>query len=552
MMTAAVLAAVIFFLLFSLPPPPRFVQVEDPALRQRTIAGAYHVHSVRSDGSGNRETIAAASARAGLKFVIITDHGDGTRVPDAPAYIAGVLCIDAVEVSTTGGHYVALGLGPAPYPLGGEAGAVIEDVARLGGFGFAAHPDSNRPELAWSDWSLPFDGIEWVNADSEWRNETRPRLVRVVFDYLVRPGPALASLLDRPVGNLAQWDALTSARQVSSIAGHDAHGGLGRSAEYRGTRQSTWLPGIPSYEASFRSFSTRVVLERAPTGDAAGDASMVLAAIRAGRMFTSIDAIAAPALLDFHAVRGPTHASMGDTLTPGPASFTVTAPVPPGARTVLLHNGEPLGQADGGGLNVEVAAAEGAYRVEVLVPRSPGNPPIPWILSNPIYFQQARAAVQPSETAPSVPLPPGIAWHVEKDRGSSGSVVESPAEVTFFYRLRGPSRTSQFAAAVAELQGRAAASGAVTFSASALRPARVSVQLRYAGGERWGRSVYLDSTPRDIVVPIAGMRPADHQIGRQPAATVAVSLLFVVDLTNALPGAANTVHISNVGFAPAP
>jgi hypothetical protein len=552
MMTAAALAAVIVFLLVSLPPEPRFVQIADAALAQRTVAGAYHVHSVRSDGSGDRQAIAAAAARAGLKFVIITDHGDGTRVPDPPAYIAGVLCIDAVEISTTGGHYVALGLGLAPYPLGGEAGAVIEDVSRLGGFGFAAHPDSSRPELAWSDWTLPFDGIEWMNADSEWRNETRPRLARVVFDYLLRPGPALASILDRPVANLAHWDALTSTRQVSSIAGHDAHGGIGRSAEYRGTGQSTWLPGVPSYEASFRSFSTRVVLEGGLSGDALADASMLLAAIRAGRMFTSIDAIAAPALLDFGAVRGPTRVSMGDTVAPGPASFKVNAPVPEGARTVLLHNGEPLAQADGGALALEVAAAEGAYRVEMLVHGSPGNPPVPWMLSNPIYFRETQAALHPPNPLRSVPLAEGMSWHVEKDRGSTGSVVTSPAEVAFYYRLRGPSRTSQFAAAVAELQGRAAATGAITFTAAAVRPARLSVQLRYAGGQRWARSIYLDPTPRDIVVPIAAMRPADHQIGRQPAATAAVSLLFVVDLTNALPGAANTVRISNVGFAPAP
>ena len=191
---------------------------------------------------------------------------------------------------------------------------------------------------------------------------------------------------------------------------------------------------------------------------------------------------------------------MGDTAAPGPASFAVSAPVPQGARTVLLHNGEPLAQADGGALTVQVAAAEGAFRVELLVPGSPGNPPIPWILSNPIYFEQARGALHPANTPPGVPLPPGIAWHIEKDRGSSGSVVTSAAEAVFFYRLRGPSRTSQFAAAVAELQGRAPATGAVTFSASAVRPARLSVQLRYAGGERWGRSVYLDSTPRDLVV----------------------------------------------------
>ena len=392
-----------------------------------------------------------------------------------------------------------------------------------------------------------------MNADSEWRNETRVRLARVVFDYFVRPGPALASMLDRPVSNLAHWDALTSTRQVSSIAGHDAHGGIGRSAEYRGTGQSGWVPGVPSYEASFRSFSTRVVLERGLTGDASADAAMLLAAIRRGRMFTIIDGVAAPALLDFHAVRGAARASMGDTIAPGPASFSVNAAAPSEARIVLLRNGDLLAQASGGALTLDVPAAEGAYRVEVLVPGAPGDPPVPWMVSNPIYFQRTLAApLHPSDPPASVPLPPGISWHVEKDRGSTASVITSPGEVAFFYRLRGPGRSSQFAAAAAELQGRATETGAVTFTAAAVRPARVSVRLRYSGGERWAHSVYLDATPRDIVVPIGAMRPADHQIGRQPAATTAVSLLFVVDLTNALPGSANTVRISRVGFAPAP
>ena len=44
------------------------------------------------------------------------------------AYLHGVLCIDGVEISTDDGHYVALGLGPTPYPLGGAAAAVVEDV----------------------------------------------------------------------------------------------------------------------------------------------------------------------------------------------------------------------------------------------------------------------------------------------------------------------------------------------------------------------------------------------------------------------------------------
>ena len=62
-----------------------------------------------------------AAARAGLKFVVFTDHGDATATPEPPAYRSGVLCLDAVEISTAGGHYIALDMPTAPYPLGGEA-----------------------------------------------------------------------------------------------------------------------------------------------------------------------------------------------------------------------------------------------------------------------------------------------------------------------------------------------------------------------------------------------------------------------------------------------
>ena len=109
---------------------------------ERTVRGRLPRPQRHSDGAGGRrDAIAAAAARAGLRFVIFTDHGDGTRAPEAPRRTShGVLCIDAVEISTNGGHYVALDMRPSTYPLGGEASAVVEDVRRLGGFGIAAHP----------------------------------------------------------------------------------------------------------------------------------------------------------------------------------------------------------------------------------------------------------------------------------------------------------------------------------------------------------------------------------------------------------------------------
>ena len=93
------------------------------------------------------EVVPAAAARVGLKFIVFTDHGDATRRPDAPAYRSGVLCLDGVEISTTGGHYIALDMPASPFPLGGEPRDVVEDVQRLGGFGIVAHPDSPKTEL---------------------------------------------------------------------------------------------------------------------------------------------------------------------------------------------------------------------------------------------------------------------------------------------------------------------------------------------------------------------------------------------------------------------
>ena len=116
--------------------------------RRPAVRGAIHVHTRRSDGTGTPEEWPRPRPRAGLKFVILTDHGDGTREPARPAYRNGVLFIDAVEISTEDGHVVALGLPQTPYPLGGEARDVVEDVARLGGMSIAAHPGSPKPSCA--------------------------------------------------------------------------------------------------------------------------------------------------------------------------------------------------------------------------------------------------------------------------------------------------------------------------------------------------------------------------------------------------------------------
>jgi hypothetical protein len=186
--------------------PPRALVVAPEVESQSTVRGAVHIHTRRSDGTGTVGQVARAAARAGLSFIVLTDHGDGTTPPEPPSYQDGVLVIEAVEISTDGGHVVAIGLRQSPYPLGGEARDVVEDVHRLGGWAMAAHPGSPKPELAWQDWTVPIDGVEWLNGDSEWRDERMISLLRVLAAYPFRRAEALVTLLDRPLPVMQRWD----------------------------------------------------------------------------------------------------------------------------------------------------------------------------------------------------------------------------------------------------------------------------------------------------------------------------------------------------------
>ena len=301
---AALVAAICVFSGLTL--PPRRVTLAPSA--DGTVPGILHIHTDRSDGRSTPDEIAAAAARAGARFIVFTDHGDATRPPDAPVYRSGVLCLDGVEISTTGGHYIALDMPAAPYPLAGEPRDVVEDVRRLGGFGIAAHPDSPKAELRWSDWDAPIDGVEWINPDTSWRVHaasgwrSRFRLLEGLLHYPIRPAETLAGLLTGFEDAMARWNALASRRPVVGIAGVDAHAKLElRNADPGDNRFS--IP-LPSYEASFRLLSVHVTPERplsGASGDAAADAALVMRAIRAGHLYTAIDGLASPPAFEFTA-----------------------------------------------------------------------------------------------------------------------------------------------------------------------------------------------------------------------------------------------------------
>ncbi len=565
-MTARLLAVVVLGLAAAglfVSLPPRAQPLPSGGRPAGDVRGVVHIHTRRSDGGGTVDDVARAAARAGLGFVVLTDHGDGTRRPDPPAYLHGVLVIDAVEVTTFDGHVLALGIGQAPYRLGGRGADVVEDINRLGGFAVAAHVDSAKRSLRWRAWDAALTGFEWLNGDSEWRDESRTALLSLLLRYPFRAPEALARVLDRPETTLTRWDEMLRTRRLVAIAAADAHARVGGSDE---DDPKWWrrlsLP-IPGYASLFQSFST-VTTGVQLTGDAALDAAAVLGALRVGHSYSVVDALASNGWLRVRAT-GPAGvvAGPGDDLPPtGDATsmvrFDIDLPVAAGARVRLLRDGAVVREGMGAALQADVPATPAAYRVEVLLDGAPGAPPVPWIVSNPVFVgrgpEWGRAATVSTDPVPGgadipVHVASTAAWAAEQSERSQAEIEAvrqgSFNAALFRFALTGTASSAPFAAVALPIDGLHEAD-TIALRARADRPLRVSVELRGpAGGRegRWRRSVYLDETARELRVPVSSLAPAGPADAAAPDPQSVRSLLVVVDGVNAAPGQAGQIWI---------
>lgn len=555
----AVLAVAALVLLLALPKAPRELPPLGEGLKA-PVRGVIHVHTNRSDGTASVDEVLRAAARAALQFVIVTDHGDATRAPDLPDYRNGVLYIDAVEISTWDGHALALGLPKAAYPLGGEARDVVEDIHRVGGIAIAAHPGSAKPDLRWNDWSTPLDGIEWLNADSEWRDDRPWTLAHALLTYPFRPPQALALLLDRPEPVLRQWNALTRERRVVAVAGSDAHARVGARSLGEPYDSSGSLH-FPSYANSFREFSIGLS-DTTLTGNADTDARRVIDAIRAGHVYSTVDALGGPASLRFVATSGSKTASMGEALPAGGAvHLHVDADAPEDATITLFRDGVAAASARGSRLDHDAPQGPAVYRVEIALPDAPGAPSVPWMLSNPIYVGRGGDDPVNQTGAPSRNFTtvydggPARGWRIEKSSASDAAldVIGSigGTQLLLRYAISGTADESPYAAFVMPATTAIQMFERLVFTARANRPMRLSVQLRETGeeGRRWRRSVYLDSTPRTITIAFNDFRSVGSTNAPGLDLSKIESILFVVDTVNTKLGSSGEIQVDDIRYA---
>ncbi|HEY2940995.1 MAG TPA: CehA/McbA family metallohydrolase [Vicinamibacteria bacterium] len=544
------------------PRPVEGAALEDGFTR---VSGVVHVHTTLSDGGGTPEQVAAAAKRAGLRFVIITDHNNLDAKPFEGEH-DGVLVLVGTEISTTAGHVVGLGIPDPVFRFSGDALDALDDVRSLGGVAFAAHPLSPRPDFRWTGWELPGPwGIELVNGDSQWRSAGWPRLLRTAALYRLNARYALLGSVTPPEETLARWDTLLARREVPGIAGTDAHARL--------VVRKERAVGFPSYESLFALVQDHVVLDRPLSGQPGPDGEAIIAALAKGRCYVGLDALAPADDFSFTAGLGGRRFTMGDTVAPA-AGLTLQARgrMPSGSRISIRRDGAVVAEAE---RQVELAVpGPGVYRAEVHVPGWAA----PWIVSNPIYVFGAAAAAERAQRAAWAPAPPAppAAEIIDGFEGSTPfqpgaddrSRVDLPivdpaaggdgrgaARLRFHLGVPAPDHPNPYCALVDWTHRDLTGHGGLVFSIKADGVYRVWLQVRDAnpastdeGTEWWFASIRTSSQWQRMAVPFDRLRSINpHTDGRLDLDKVR-AIVFVIDRGADKPGTSGTIWIDELGL----
>ena len=178
--------------------------------------GAIHIHSIFSDGTGNIDEISRAAKKAGLDWIIITDHNS---LDIEEGYYNEVCVIKGEEISPLNdNHYLAIGIrecinsdNPAEF---------VKEVKNQGGFGFAAHPDeginkkgfprnNKYSPIKWTNKNILPDGVEIWNWFSQWCDNLNDKnIFSLIYSFLFGN-----NLVNEPCNETLKWWDELNAKQ---------------------------------------------------------------------------------------------------------------------------------------------------------------------------------------------------------------------------------------------------------------------------------------------------------------------------------------------------
>jgi len=330
------------------------------------IQGAYHIHSVHSDGRKTIDEISELASQAALDFIIITDHGNPNKESLAEqGWKAGVLVLVGSELSTNRGHLVALGFNPPDQPFSRVAERAVEEITAAGGMSIIAHPDS-KVRWTWGP-QVEYSGIEILNSYSP-PQKNFVSMIPYLPLLLVRPHYWLLKILDAPVNNLKRWDELNTTHPVHGFFAIDAH--------------LLYRPLL-----TFFHLHLRLRQPLSPSFEEARE--QVNSVLKKGRFYCAIEAAAEARGFRFWAETEEGNIPMGSrTQFRSPLRLRIKAPFPFAKEIHLIHDGKKILSSNQKNISYEVTEP-GIYRVEVyLRERSPLGKNVPWIISNSILLRR--------------------------------------------------------------------------------------------------------------------------------------------------------------------
>lgn len=353
--------------------------MQTPKANIHYSAGALHIHSTYSDGSGSVEAIIRAAQGAGLEWIILTDHDTLAGLP-YQGWHDNLLVIVGHEITPDRNHFLALNVDQvisntlAPQDF-------VDEVYARGGFGIIAHPDERvanavKDIYRWDDWSVDGPrqregrviGIELWNQLSDWgEHYSKPKaLLHYLFPRIAMTGPTPKTL--------KWWDELNMAgKRTFGVGGVDAHA----------IRQR--VPGghleVFPYPYSFRTITNYLLLDQPLSRDAETAINQVYAALTAGRSYFVNRLDGEVPALSFNASRLNERSDdtwiAGDTVQLAGSPLLISADAKADAYLRLIHNGRVV---TSGIRSLRHSINQpGIYRLEGY---RGGRP---WFYTNPIY-----------------------------------------------------------------------------------------------------------------------------------------------------------------------
>jgi hypothetical protein len=353
-------------------------------------AGNLHNHTPYSDGVLYHADLAQAALRAGLDFLLVTDHNiwvDGVQGYYAAPSGKKLLLLTGEEMhhmqrQPQASHLLVYGVKRELAAYTPDPQTLIDTVNAAGGLAFLAHPyETAAPRFgeaaySWEDWQVHgFAGLEIWNYMSEFKSLMTSVTAAARYAYFPEHG-----ISGPPPAALNKWDALlATGRQVTAIGGADAHG---QTYNFGPLRRCVF-----PYEQLYRAVNTHVLLPQPLCGDWLADELAIYAALRAGACFVGYDQPAATRGFRFSATAGATTTNMGAQVRlPTAAALQLHAHTPALCNLRLLHNGTSVASAVQADALDYTVSVPGVYRIEASI-KFHGRMRA-WIFSNPIYVRE--------------------------------------------------------------------------------------------------------------------------------------------------------------------